>query len=240
VSELSPELVIVAAVNWHTVMFYLIAAIACGFALIVTFSSNIVRMAMSLVGCLTATSGLLFLCGAYFVGAMQIMIYLGGTVVLLIFGVMLTAQQASLAMQTRSSDWVIGGGVGGALLVMMLTTFLAIPEWRTTDSSQHADEISKTIEEDSSGKIAAANKSEKARRRAMIQHDSGNPEVTGQIGMALVGYHFEDGDVGRPRTSYLFPFEIVSVHLLIVLIGAAYLARAKKRSMRVASNRGVD
>ena len=29
--------------------------------------------------------------------------------------------------------------------------------------------------------------------------------------------------------SYLLPFEIVSVHLLVVLIGAAYLARAKRR-----------
>ena len=29
--------------------------------------------------------------------------------------------------------------------------------------------------------------------------------------------------------AYLLPFEIVSVHLLVVLIGAAYLARAKRR-----------
>ena len=29
---------------------------------------------------------------------------------------------------------------------------------------------------------------------------------------------------------YLLPFEIVSVHLLVVLIGAAYLARPKKRA----------
>ena len=33
----------------------------------------------------------------------------------------------------------------------------------------------------------------------------------------------------RQRMSYLLPFEIVSVHLLVVLIGAAYLARAKRR-----------
>src|SRR2546429_387892 len=33
----------------------------------------------------------------------------------------------------------------------------------------------------------------------------------------------------RKRVSYLLPFEIVSVHLLVVLIGAAYLARAKRR-----------
>ena len=31
-------------------------------------------------------------------------------------------------------------------------------------------------------------------------------------------------------TDYLLPFEVVSVHLLVVLIGAAYLARAKKRA----------
>jgi hypothetical protein len=31
------------------------------------------------------------------------------------------------------------------------------------------------------------------------------------------------------RTHYLLPFEIISVHLLVVLIGAAYLARTKRR-----------
>ncbi len=30
-------------------------------------------------------------------------------------------------------------------------------------------------------------------------------------------------------SGYLLPFEIISVHLLVVLIGAAYLARARKR-----------
>ena len=49
-------------------------------------------MAFYLVISLGATAGLFFLAGAHFVGAMQIMIYVGGTVVLLIFGVMLTAQ----------------------------------------------------------------------------------------------------------------------------------------------------
>jgi NADH-quinone oxidoreductase subunit J len=29
------------------------------------------------------------------------------------------------------------------------------------------------------------------------------------------------------RISYLLPFELISIHLLVALIGAAYLARAK-------------
>jgi NADH-quinone oxidoreductase subunit J len=34
-------------------------------------------------------------------------------------------------------------------------------------------------------------------------------------------------------TTYLLPFEIISVHLLVVLVGAAYLARAKRRPKEV-------
>jgi NADH-quinone oxidoreductase subunit J len=49
--------------------------------------------------------------------------------------------------------------------------------------------------------------------------------TTGQIGVGFL-------------TTYLLPFEIVSVHLLVVLIGAAYLARAKRR--RVAERGGPN
>jgi NADH-quinone oxidoreductase subunit J len=31
-------------------------------------------------------------------------------------------------------------------------------------------------------------------------------------------------------SGYLLPFELVSVHLLVVLVGAAYLARTKRRA----------
>jgi NADH-quinone oxidoreductase subunit J len=41
------------------------------------------------------------------------------------------------------------------------------------------------------------------------------------------------GSIPRTQVAYLLPFEIVSVHLLVVLIGAAYLARAKRRKQEV-------
>ena len=83
---------LLAAVDWHSYFFMLFAMLACAFAMGVLFTSNIVRMAFYLVLSLGATAGLYFLAGAEFVGAMQLMIYVGGTLVLLIFGVMLTAQ----------------------------------------------------------------------------------------------------------------------------------------------------
>jgi NADH-quinone oxidoreductase subunit J len=39
----------------------------------------------------------------------------------------------------------------------------------------------------------------------------------------------ENVTIQRTPVAYLLPFEIVSVHLLVVLVGAAYLARAKRR-----------
>jgi NADH-quinone oxidoreductase subunit J len=47
-------------------------------------------------------------------------------------------------------------------------------------------------------------------------------------GMTAPGAPFQHGRT-RTQIGYLLPFEIVSVHLLVVLIGAAYLARAKRR-----------
>ena len=80
---------LLAALNPHSLAFLLFALLACGFAIAVVLTSNIVRMAFYLTLSLGATSGLFFLAGAEFVGAMQLLIYVGGTLVLLIFGVML-------------------------------------------------------------------------------------------------------------------------------------------------------
>jgi hypothetical protein len=63
-------------------------------------------------------------------------------------------------------------------------------------------------------------------------HRLAEPAAT-PIGMALVGVRVDEVPAGAPanaiRSGYLLPFEIVSVHLLVVLVGAAYLARAKRR-----------
>src|ERR1700688_4242822 len=95
------------AINWHSFFFWLFALLASGFALGVVLTSNVVRMAFYLVLSLGATSGLFFLAGADFVGAMQLMIYVGGTLVLLVFGVMLTAQGPFISMKTASGDWIL-------------------------------------------------------------------------------------------------------------------------------------
>lgn len=189
-------------IYWPSLFFLLFAAIACVFAAAVVFSSNIVRMAFYLMLSLSATAGLFFLAGADFVGAMQILIYVGGTLVLLVFGVMLTSRAPFISMETRGGDWIAAAIVGGSLLAVLLPAALSHPAWQPID-------------------------------RQIAESVAPAPTAT-PIGMALLGARVDKIDQADEMlrggmTGYLLVFEIISVHLLVVLIGAAYLARAKRR-----------
>ena len=54
---------------------------------------------------------------------------------------------------------------------------------------------------------------------------------TGLVGIRTDNVLQAAGNAAKPDAyiGYLLPFEIISVHLLVVLVGAAFLARAKRR-----------
>lgn len=198
---------LLAAIEWPSFFFLLFALIACAFGAAVLFTNNIVRMAFYLTICLGATSGLFFLAGAEFVGAMQLMIYVGGTLVLLIFGVMLTAQSRFISLQTKPHEWVIAVVLGGALLGLLLQVSFSVPQWRTPNPQR--DQLT----------------------RADAHH-------TSQLGFALSGVRIDqaeqnNAELRKGMSGYLLPFVIVSIHLLVVLIGAGYMARTKRRAAEV-------
>src|SRR4051812_21359176 len=118
---------LLAAINYHSFFFLLFALLACGFAAAVLFTSNVVRMAFYLTLSLGATSALFFLAGAEFVGAMQLMIYVGGTLVLLIFGVMLTAQAKFISMKTSGGEWLLAALAANCFLGLIFPAALSLP-----------------------------------------------------------------------------------------------------------------
>jgi len=130
---------LVAAINWHSFFFLLFASLACGFAVAVVAADNVVRMALYLVLSLGATAGLFFLAGAEFVGTMQLMIYVGGTLVLLVFGVMLTAQAPFVSIKGSGRDKVVAGIVGAVLLAVLLQAALSVKAWRAPAAGVVAD-----------------------------------------------------------------------------------------------------
>jgi NADH-quinone oxidoreductase subunit J len=69
--------------------FYFLATLAIASALMVTLSKNAVNAAMYMILCLIATAGLFGLLGAYFMAALQVLVYAGAIMVLFVFIIML-------------------------------------------------------------------------------------------------------------------------------------------------------
>jgi NADH:ubiquinone oxidoreductase subunit 6 (subunit J) len=165
----------------EAVFFWVLAVLTVGSALGVAVSRNIVRMAVWLLFALTGVAGLFLLLDAEFLAAVQLVVYAGGILVLIIFGIMLTGSAAADVPIRRGwaetavavlAAVVIAGGLGVAL-------------WPS-----HA--------------------------RFATQSPSVGIYSMAPIGIALLG-------------EFLVPFELLSVLLLVVMIGAAYLAKSRRR-----------
>src|SRR5947208_9248909 len=96
----------------RTLLFWIIALFTGLSAIAVLVSQNIVRSAVWLLFTLGGTAGVFFLLGADFVAATQLIIYVGGILVLVVFGVMLTAQGPFITMKVGAAEWVIAMTVG--------------------------------------------------------------------------------------------------------------------------------
>lgn len=193
-------------------LFYVLAALTGLSAVAVVLSQNIVRAATWLLFALAGTAGIFFLLGADFLGATQLLIYVGGTLVLVVFGVMLTAQGPFIHMKIGAAEWAVSIGVGLLFYGVLAVCLYGV---KPEDSTLLAQEA----EGEKGPRSLAASK---------------------HLGAALLGDRRATPDAKmtgsekarareRQKMAYLLPFEIVSVHLLVVLIGAAYLARAKRR-----------
>ncbi|MDD7100296.1 MAG: NADH-quinone oxidoreductase subunit J [Bacteroidaceae bacterium] len=79
----------------ETIVFIILAAIIAIFSILSVTTKRIIRAATYLLFVLFGTAGLYFLLGYTFLGAVQIMVYAGGVVVLYVFAIMLTGKTAT-------------------------------------------------------------------------------------------------------------------------------------------------
>jgi NADH:ubiquinone oxidoreductase subunit 6 (subunit J) len=164
-------------------LFYLFAGTAAAAAVGLVLSRNIVRSAVCLLFTLAGVAGLYFLLGAEFLAAVQLVVYAGGTLILIIFGVMLTSKSPFSRFEPKLGEVIVASSISAILLIALVLAIRGtFPAGTGTEPYATGDE-----------------------RYPM-----------NRLGQALLG-------------DYLLPFEIVSVLLLVVMIGAAYLAKARRR-----------
>jgi NADH-quinone oxidoreductase subunit J len=107
------------------IAFYAFAAIIVASAAIVVFSKNIMYSAFSLMFTFFGVAGIYVLLNADFLAITQIMVYIGGILVLIIFGVMLTTKVTGVDIKTGITN-KIQYGLTGAVAVIFLATLIKI------------------------------------------------------------------------------------------------------------------
>lgn len=163
--------------DYYTILFYIFALLTITSAVFLVSTRNIMYSAMALFITLLSIAALYLLLRADFIAITQIMVYVGGILILLLFGIMLTHRITSVDIKTNNLNVIpaviFTVGITAIIIVIMLTT-----KWRITIPIQ-------------------------------------NETTIGEIGRQLL-------------SSYLLPFEIASIVLLVALIGSAMYARKNK------------
>jgi NAD(P)H-quinone oxidoreductase subunit 6 len=107
-------------------IFYMVAALTIGSAVLVAFSRNIVYSTFALLGAFMGVVAVYILLAADFVAMVQLLVYVGGILVLTLFAVMLTQGIADVTISNRAVGTlpalIVSGIAGAVMLIATLRT----------------------------------------------------------------------------------------------------------------------
>jgi NADH-quinone oxidoreductase subunit J len=107
--------------NGSTIIFYMLAALALVSGLLAVTSRQIFRAAVFLLFALVGVAGLYFWMEYNFIAAVQIVVYVGGITVLIIFSIFLTQQAGELLPKQKAGRQLIAALASfcGFILVLL-------------------------------------------------------------------------------------------------------------------------
>ncbi|HVS95350.1 MAG TPA: NADH-quinone oxidoreductase subunit J [Puia sp.] len=119
--------------GWSSIVFYLISAFILITGLLAVTSRHLFRSAIWLLFSLTGIAALYFWLGMEFIAAVQIVVYVGGIVVLIIFSIFLTQQtgkQLPAPVRSRAIFSVLAVCIGFVLTCMLIRQYPFPPSRR--------------------------------------------------------------------------------------------------------------
>jgi NADH-quinone oxidoreductase subunit J len=196
--------------GWEAVLFYLLAFSTLIMGVLVVSARLAVHSALFLIGTLINIALLFILLRAEFVAGVQILVYVGGVMVLFLFVIMLVQTRA----EEESKVKLYTGQMWPAVI---LTLLLAVSFFFSMNSAQPAYRPA-------SGELKATTQDEPGQQD--INKAGAGTEIskdTQEVGEALY-------------KQAALPFEIASVLLLVAMVGAVLLARGTKQEKLYDSN----
>lgn len=198
--------------GWEAVFFWVFSIAAIFAGLLTVMARNAVHSALFLISSLLSVAALFVLLGAEFIAGVQILVYVGGVMVLFLFVIMLVnvgAEEQGRSENLNKPRQVMASLVFCLLLVGGLL-FAINTGYR---GLQRRDEA----------RLSGAAEKRQAQDQELPAGATGTSRITTdtqQVGNSL--YRFAS-----------LPFEIASVLLLVAIIGSVMLARTLKQEAAV-------
>jgi NADH-quinone oxidoreductase subunit J len=117
----------------YDLAFYIFAAVTLISAVVVVSTRHIVYSAFSLLFTFMGVAGIYVLLGADFIAIVQIVIYVGGILILLLFGVMLTNKITNVQIKTGTLQ-IIPAIIGIGLFAGILVNLLLNTNWKISNT----------------------------------------------------------------------------------------------------------
>lgn len=109
------------------IIFYFFMALTAVSALGIVFSKNVFKSALLLLVSLLSIAAIYVLSFAEFVGVTQILIYAGGILVVIIFGIMLTTKISGRPLVVDNTHIFSGAAAGITLFVLLIWNLPSLP-----------------------------------------------------------------------------------------------------------------
>ena len=177
-------------------LFMILSAVTVGSALLVVLNRNPVASAVFLVLTFFSLAGIYALMNAVFIATMQVLVYAGAIMVLVVFVLMLL----NLREETHQEIWSNPAKKTVIVLIVIAYSFLLLVSLKATKDSDPTV-ITNITSPNYEYKLS----------------DTPESKVTVTGNTAAVG--------ASTFIDYLLPFEIISILLLVAVIGAVIIAK---------------
>jgi NADH-quinone oxidoreductase subunit J len=188
------------------IIFMIAAAVSVAAAIMMVLNRNAMYSALFLVLTFFCIAVFYVLLGAYFLAVVQVAVYAGAIMVLMLFVLMLLNVAHPESPDRRLSFLRPFAGLAGLILVIELAA--AVSHGTATAAT--------TSSSTTSTAIATATPLVRATATAVVYEPAGSAAVGHTQLLSAVLF-----------THYLFPFEVTSILLLGAILGAAVLARKR-------------
>src|SRR5665648_341099 len=128
--------------SMNVIMFYLFSGIILIFSLLSITTRRILRAAVYLLFVLVATSGLYFMLKYQFLAAVQLSLYAGGIVVLIIFSILLTSH---ISQKFEPASWKKSVFSALASLAGAILSIVTILDFRFSATTEAAKDVNMSL-----------------------------------------------------------------------------------------------